>query len=160
MSRLDSIAQFVALGIAIGWLRIAQASPFMIFGPAAAFIKPAPVWHQFYWPVVALALAGMVQAGVNLIRPDWVRLRSVYRVINDLGWIGILLFMLRAGNWIVLADIPGNSGESYRRTVDILNQYLGYTLIGLAVVTAYSLFRHLRLLFRESQGRASSTTHP
>jgi hypothetical protein len=45
VSRLDSVAQFVALGVAIGWLRVAQASPFMIFGPAAAFIKPAPVWH-------------------------------------------------------------------------------------------------------------------
>ena len=70
VSRFDSIAQFVALGVTIGWLRVAQHSPFMILGPAAAFIKPAPIWHQLYWPIVALALAGMAQAGINLLRPD------------------------------------------------------------------------------------------
>jgi hypothetical protein len=157
VSRLDSVAQFVALGVAIGWLRVAQASPFLIFGPAAAFLKPAPVWHQFYWPVVLLALAGMVQAGVNLIRPDWVWLRSLFRIINDLGWITILLLVLRAGYWIVLADKPGSSVESYRRTVDILNPYLCYTLIGLVVVTAYSLFRDVRVALRGSQTQSTTT---
>ncbi len=157
VSRLDSVAQFVALGVAIGWLRVAQASPFLIFGPAAAFLKPAPVWHQFYWPVVLLALAGMVQAGVNLIRPDWVWLRSLFRIINDLGWIIILLLVLRAGYWIVLADKPGSSAESYRRTVDILNPYLCYTLIGLVVVTAYSLFRDVRGALRGSLTQSTKT---
>jgi hypothetical protein len=159
VSQFDSVAQFVALGVAIGWLRVIQASPFMILGPAAAFIQPAPVWHQFYWPVVLWALAGMAQAGVNLIRPDWVRFRSVFRIVNGLAWMTILLFLLRAGNWVVLADRPGVSTESYRRTVDILNQYLGYTLIGLAVVTAFSMLLEVRRLFRSSQGQTASTTH-
>jgi len=159
VSQFDSVAQFVALGVAIGWLRVIQASPFMILGPAAAFIQPAPVWHQFYWPVVLWALAGMAQAGVNLIRPDWVRFRSVFRIVNGLAWMTILLFLLRAGNWVVLADRPGVSTESYRRTVDILNQYLGYTLIGLAVVTAFSMLLEVRRLVRSSQGQTASTTH-
>src|SRR6202158_1056729 len=34
VSRFDSISQFVALGVSIVWLRVAQHSPFMIFGPA------------------------------------------------------------------------------------------------------------------------------
>ena len=159
VSQFDSVAQFVALGVAIGWLRVIQASPFMILGPAAAFIQPAPVWHQFYWPVVLWALAGMAQAGVNLIRPDWVRFRSVFRIVNGLAWMTILLFLLRAGNWVVLADRPGVSAESYHRTVDILNQYLGYTLIGLAVVTAFSMLLEVRRLVRSSQGQTASTTH-
>jgi len=159
VSQFDSVAQFVALGVAIGWLRVIQASPFMILGPAAAFIQPAPVWHQFYWPVVLWALAGMAQAGVNLIRPDWARFRSVFRIVNGLAWMTILLFLLRAGNWVVLADRPGVSAESYHRTVDILNQYLGYTLIGLAVVTAFSMLLEVRRLVRSSQGQTASTTH-
>src|ERR1700730_2475290 len=151
VSRFDSIAQFVAWGISIGWLRVPQRSPFMIFGPAAAFLKPAPIWHQVYWPVVLLALAGMVQAGVNLIRPDWVRLHVVFRVMNNLAWLAILFFFLKAGNWIVLADISGTSTEGYRRTVDILNQTLFYTLVGLGLVAAYDISRHLRRLFRMSK---------
>ncbi len=148
ISRFDSIAQFVAWGISIGWLRVVQANPFMIFGPAAAFLRPAPIWHQFYWPVVALALAKMLQAGINLIRPDWVRLHSAFRAADNVGWIVILLFLLKAGNWIVLAEIPGSSVEGFRRTVDILNQYMFYTLIGLAVVAAYAVFRNIRRMVR------------
>jgi hypothetical protein len=151
VSRFDSIAQFVALGISIGWLRVAQRFPFMIFGPAAAFIKPAPIWHQFYWPVVLLALAGMVQAGVNLARPDWVRLPAIYRLVSNVAWITILIFLLKAGNWIVLKDIPGASAESYRRTVEILNHSLIYALIGFSVVAAYDIFRNLRRLLRTSK---------
>ena len=158
VSRFDSIAQFVALGISIGWLRVAQRFPFMIFGPAAAFIKPAPIWHQFYWPVVLLALAGMVQAGVSLVRPDWVRLPVIYRLVSNVVWIAILFFLLRAGNWIVLTDIPGTSAESYRRTVEILNRSLIYALIGLSVVAAYDVFRHLRRLFGTPKNHAPSTT--
>jgi hypothetical protein len=158
ISRFDSIAQFVALGISIGWLRVAQRFPFMIFGPAAAFIKPAPIWHQFYWPVVLLALAGMVQAGVSLVRPDWVRLPVIYRLVSNVVWITMLLFLLKAGSWIVLTDIPGTSAESYRRTVEVLNHSLIYALIGLSVVTAYDMFRHLRRLFRDQDNQAPSTT--
>jgi hypothetical protein len=157
VSRFDSIAQFVALGISIGWLRVAQRFPFMIFGPAATFIKPAHIWHQFYWPVVLLALAGMVQAGVNLFRPDWVRLPAIYRLVSNVAWITILVFLLKAGNWIVLADIPGASAESYRRTVEILNHSLIYALIGLSVVAAYDIFRNLRRLFRAQENHAPSS---
>jgi hypothetical protein len=157
VSRFDSIAQFVALGVSIGWLRAVQHSPFMILGPAAAFIKPAPIWHQFYWPVALLALAGMVQAGINLMRPDWVRLHTVFRVVNSLAWIAILLFLLRGGNWFTLAEVPTTSVESYRRTVDILNQCLFYVQIGLAIAAAYDAFRHLRRLFRLSGANPVST---
>jgi hypothetical protein len=148
VSRFDSIVQFVALGVSIGWLRAAQASPFMIFGPAAAFIKPAPIWHQFYWPIVVLALAGMVQAGVNLMRPDWVRLRTVYQLLSNLVWLVILGFLLRAGSWVIVPEGTGSAGENFRRTAGLLNQYLCYTLIGLGVVAAYAVFRHVRRLLR------------
>jgi hypothetical protein len=67
VSRFDSVAQIVALCIVLAWLRIAQGAPLLIFGPAAAFLRPAPVWHQFYWPVVGLALLGIVQALINLL---------------------------------------------------------------------------------------------
>jgi hypothetical protein len=159
VSTLDSIAQFVALGVTIGWLRVAQHAPFMILGPAAAFIKPAPIWHQFYWPIVALALAGMAQAGINLWRPDWVRLRTVYQLLSNFMWLVIVFFLLRAGNWIAIPETAGPQAEDYRRTTVILNQYLRYTLIGLGVVAAYAAFRNLRRLFHHRQVAAASPVH-
>ena len=98
----------------------------------------------------------MVQAGINLIRPDWVRLRLGFQLLNNVAWLTILFFLLKAGNWIVLAEIPGTSSESYRRTVDILNQYLLYTWIALSVVVAYVIFRQVRRFFRASKDQAPS----
>jgi hypothetical protein len=155
VSTFDSIAQFVALGVTIGWLRVAQHSPFMILGPAAAFIKPTPIWHQFYWPIVAVALAGMAQAGMNLLRPDWVRLRTAYQLLSNFMWLVILFFLLRAGSWIVVPDTAGTG--SYQRTAIVLNQYLRYILIGLSVAAAYAVFRHLRRLFRRARTSSAFT---
>jgi hypothetical protein len=155
VSWCDSMAQFVALGVSIVWLRVAQDAPFLIFGPAAAFIKPAPIWHQFYWPVVLLALAGMAQAGINLIRPDWIGLRTAYRIFANVGWLMILIFLLKAGNWVVLADVPGASTEGYPRTVEILNQCVAYALIGFGLVAAYSIFRYTWRLVRRMRTAAS-----
>ena len=150
ISRFESISQFVALGVSIVWLRIAQRSPFMIFGPAAAFFKLAPVWHQFYLPVVLLALAGMLQAAINLFRPDWVRLRSVFRIGSAIAWLLIWLFLFKAGTWVVLANMPGTPAEDYRRTVAILNQCLHFGLLGASFAAVIDLLRHLYRLTRRS----------
>jgi hypothetical protein len=146
ISRFESISQFVALGVSIVWLRVVQQSPFMILGPAAAFVKPAPVWHQFYLPVVLLALAGMLQAGINLFRPDWVRLRSVFRIGGAIGWLLIWFFLFKAGTWVVLTDMPGTLSEGYTRTVAILNQCIYYGLLGACFAAVIDLLRHLRRL--------------
>jgi hypothetical protein len=151
VSRFESVAQFVSLGVAIIWLRVAQHAPFMIFGPAALFIKPAPIWQKFYWPVVAWALAGMLQAAVNLLRPDWVRLRDIFRVVGNLGWLVLLYFLIRAGHWVDLGAISGVSSGNYQRTVDILNKCFAYNLIGLAVLHSYKLVVNLRALVRTAK---------
>jgi hypothetical protein len=156
ISCFESISQFVALGVSIVWLRVAQRSPFMIFGPAAAFFKLAPVWHQFYLPVVLLALAGMLQAGINLFRPDWVRLRSVFRIGSAISWLLIWLFLFRAGTWVVLADLPGTPAEGYLRTVAILNQCLYFGLLGASFAAVVDLLRHLHRLTRRPSSHMPS----
>lgn len=70
VSRIDSFSRLIALAVSVVWLRAVQQNPFLILGPAAAFLKLAPVWHELYVPVVLLAFAGMAQAAINLIRPD------------------------------------------------------------------------------------------
>jgi hypothetical protein len=147
VSRFDSIAQLIALTLGLAWLRVALGAPFLIFGPAASFLKPAPVWQALYLPVVVLFLVGMLQATTNLVRPDWVRLLRVHRVVNDAAWIVILILLLRAGQWVVLGDTAG-SPEGYRRTAEILNQVAVYLLAGLLALTAYNLYRDVRRLAR------------
>jgi hypothetical protein len=149
VSRMDSVAQIVALGVSLVWLRVAQGMPFLIFGPAAAFLRPAPIWHQFYWPIVAVACLGMLQGLINLIRPDWLRVMLVYRALTAIAWLVILYFVLRAGPWVVLTS-DASQAEGFRKTAEILNQIGTYAAIIFAVIAVYNLFRHLRRLVRLS----------
>jgi hypothetical protein len=150
VSRFDSVCQLVSMGVGLAWLRVAQGAPFMIFGPAAAIVRPAPVWHQFYTPVVLLFVAGMVQAVVNLFLPDWFRFRLVYRLLNDAAWLVIVALLFKAGPWVLMADVAGAS-EGYRRTGEILNQLVPYGLAGLAVLIGVNVVGNLRLIARVAQ---------
>jgi hypothetical protein len=149
VSRLDSVAQIVALGVSLIWLRIARGAPFLIFGPAAAFLRPAPIWHQFYWPVVGVACLGILQGLINLVRPDWLRLMVAYRALTAIGWIVILYFVLKAGPLVVLTSDAAQA-EGFRRTADILNQMAPYFVVTAALVALYNLFRYSRRLLRIS----------
>jgi hypothetical protein len=150
VSRFDSVAQVIALCVGLVWLRVAQGAPFLIFGPAAAFLRPAPIWHQFYWPVVILAALGIVQALVNLLRPDWLRVMVIYRALTAAAWIVMLPVALRAGNWVVLAP-DGPQNENLRHTADILNHITVYFVAGFAAVAIYNFVRHLRRFLRLSK---------
>jgi hypothetical protein len=149
VSRMDSVAQVVALGVSLVWLRVAAGAPFLIFGPAAAFLKPAPIWHQFYWPVVGIACLGILQGFINLLRPDWLRLMVAYRAVTAIAWIVILYFVLKAGPWVVLTS-DASQAEGFRKTADILNQMAPYFVVTSAVIALYNLLRHLRRLLRLS----------
>ena len=149
VSRLDSVAQIVALGVTLMWLRVAQGAPFLIFGPAAAFLKPAPIWHQFYWPVVAIAFLGILQAFINLVRPDWLRVMVAYRALTAIAWIVILYFVLKAGPLVVLTS-DASQAEGFRKTAEILNQIGTYAAIAFALIALYNLVRHAQRLMRLS----------
>jgi hypothetical protein len=157
VSRLDSVAQIVGLGIALVWLRVAQGAPFLIFGPAAAFLKLAPIWHQFFWPVVAVACLGILQGLINLLRPDWVRVMVAYRAVTALAWLVILYFVLKAGPWVVLTS-DASQAEGFRKTAEILNQIGIYAAAIFALIAVYNLFRHSRRLLRLSAGTKADAT--
>jgi hypothetical protein len=157
VSRMDSVAQIVALGVSLVWLRVAQGMPFLIFGPAAAFLRPAPVWHQFYWPIVGVACLGILQGFINLIRPDWLRLMLLYRAVTAIAWLVILYFVLRAGPWVVLTS-DASPAEGFRKTAEILNQIGTYAAVIFALIAVYNLFRHLRRFMRLSSAPKSGAT--
>jgi len=145
VSRMDSVSQLIALMVFLVWLRAMRSLPFLIFGPAASFLTLAPVWRQLYTPVVLIALLGMAQAGVNLIRPDWVRLLWLVRVLTHTANLLICLFLIKAGVWVMAVD---GASAGYRQAVTIVNQVLSYALWAAAVITAVTLWRDLRRLLR------------
>ena len=45
------------------WLLLLPHYPFLILGPAAGFLKPAPMWHTFYLPIVLVATVRPAASG-------------------------------------------------------------------------------------------------
>ena len=88
MSRFESASIIIASTIALVWLTGVQRYPFLIFGPAAAFLKLAPIWYQVYFPIVLLTVAEIVRATINLVRPDWTLFRAVYSLFVHCGAAG------------------------------------------------------------------------
>ena len=141
--RADSIARLVALGVWILWLRAIRNIPFLVFGPAATYLKAAPVWHQLYWPIIGLAFMGMVQAAINPIRPDWTWLRTAERIFIGVATLLLWGYLLKAGLWI-LADPERVSPH----TLDIINQSIFYSLLVAVVIAAAQLLRDVYRMYR------------
>src|SRR6266852_2451074 len=125
--RAKPISQIIALLVALCWLRAVQHSQFLIFGPAAAFLSLSPAWGQLYFPIVALILLGIIHAGINLIRPDWVRFHWLMSVVTRLGELVLCYFLIRAGGMVVSANATGT--VDYHRVAQIVNQTVYYGIL-------------------------------
>jgi len=93
--RSESIFGLVAGTIYIIWLLAVPYYPFLIFGPAASVLRLTPVWRQFYIPVIVLALGGLAQSAVNLVRPDWTWLRAATRLVSNVVVLIILIYRMK-----------------------------------------------------------------
>jgi uncharacterized protein HemY len=93
----------------------------------------------------------MIQAGINIFRPDWVKLRDVVKAGGWAFWLVLLVLALRAGTWVQLIQTQDAASAGYAKTVTILNQCMAYVLVALAIAAAYSLLKSIRKLLRKSQ---------
>jgi len=154
--KLESISQFIASAVFLVWLRAAQKSPFLIFGPAAAIFRLASVWHQVFLPSVLIILLGMAQAAVNLLRPDWVRFRSAARVGGGAITLVVVYFLVKAREWVVLANPSGSAGHDYQHAMGVVNQTIFFSLVGAGVIVIALLLRDVWRLVRPGQGPVES----
>lgn len=92
--------------------------PFLIFGPAAAFLKPAPMWHSVYLPLVLLSLVGLANQSAILMRPQWSWLPSAAKLLTTIFGLVVVNFLINAagqtpnGEWhpYVIAATSARSG--------------------------------------------------
>jgi hypothetical protein len=142
--RLTSASQLIALLIALIWLRLVQHSQFAFFGPAAAFLSLSPNWTQLYLPINALILLGIIGAGITLVRPDWVRLHWLIRVLVGVGNLIVALFLLKSGDSIVIVHL-GQAPDA-ARVAQIVNQTIYYCIWFAVVILIVQLVKDLRRL--------------
>ena len=156
VSRIESLSRLIGLAVVLMWLRALQSSPFLMLGPAAAFLKLAPVWHQLYLPAVLLVFAEMAQAGINLVRPDWVQLRSVTRIATSVATLALWCFLLKAGTWIVPGNSATNFAVDHLHELQIINKCFFYGLLIAVALSAKDLVLNLYRWFRGTRQRMPS----
>jgi len=165
--RSESVFGLVGGTVYVVWLLAVPYYPYLIFGPAASALRLSPVWHQFYLPVVVLALAGLLQAGVNLARPDWTLFRAAFRFVNNVVGLIILHSVTKETTHPFVTAIAdtGTSGPHYQLLAATVNVFIALTLAGFAIALSISLIfsawqclSELRRLVRDRAATAPRTS--
>ncbi|HKW31554.1 MAG TPA: hypothetical protein VJN92_01015 [Candidatus Acidoferrum sp.] len=157
VSRFESVSIIIASAVALVWMTEVQNYPFLILGPAAAFLKLAPIWYQVYFPIVLLTVFEIVRATINLARPDWTLFRAVYSVFVHFGGLAVVYFLIRAGSWVIAGDsAPGTAG-GYAHAAQIVNQWIYYGLWVTAIFSTVRLIVRVARLLRAQRQSGGST---
>ncbi len=77
------------------WLLLVPQYPFLILGPAAAFLKAGPVLHQFYLPMVVLSLVGLSRSALIVARPQWTWFPSLSQLLQSVFMLLLLNYISR-----------------------------------------------------------------
>jgi hypothetical protein len=145
--RAESVCQFIALGASIFWLHAVRESAFWVFGPASKSIVVSAVWGQVYWPLVAVALAGMMQAGINLFNPLWVSLKAWAQMGMNAVTLGVAIYLVQARAWFSLS-VPDGTEGAHGRVTAIINQSVFAGLLIAVVILVGMLIVDVRQLVR------------
>ncbi len=99
--RQNSAAEIVFGTLAVLWWQALPVAPFLALGPAAGFLNLAAIWTTLHWPVLLVAVAGVVQSWFNLFYPELTARRTAFRALTHAAALVILCVLLRSGNWVV-----------------------------------------------------------
>src|SRR5215831_13083684 len=153
--RSQSIFGLIAGAVYVAWLLAVPYYPYLIFGPAASALRLAPEWHRFYLPVVVLAIAGLGQAAINLVRPQWTWLPPVTRLVCNVGALAILRAIFRTNSYVFVLVADSAHGARYETVAHIANLLilcaLGAVALGLSIaviIQAWQCLREIRQWIR------------
>lgn len=173
-SFVHTACELIANAFGLVWLLLIPEHPFMILGPASAILKPAPLWHTFYVPIVLLTVFTIVRLAVVLARPQW----TWWPLVTQLFQAALVLVLLKyivdaAGhvastNWypfVTLVDSVKSSAH-YISIAAVVNVSiyiaLAATWLGVsigAVVHTWELIRYFRDQRLGASQRASLQVH-
>jgi hypothetical protein len=123
------------------WLAV---PPFdrIVFSGDGVTVRLAPIWREFYFPIMFLILIGIAQNGINLVRPHWIRSREIARIVTDVSVIVLIYLVLRTRELISIVDSAGDPTK-YAEQAALLNKVIAFGLAVTAAVFAVDLLLNL-----------------
>jgi len=161
LARMIPIPRWVSIsGICVWsvftlWWALLPTFPALLFGSAARTVELAPAWHRFYWPVLLLLAAGIVQRAINLARPKWSGLLPTSRLVINAVALGLQYPMIKSHPYVLLSASAANDvhakqvAATFNGVIQwgVLSWAWIYFLIA-AVIYAWYSAPHLRNLLR------------
>ena len=138
------------------WLLLVQHYPVLILGPAASFLKAAPMWHTFYVPILLLSTLGLVRSAVTLARPQWTWFPPLSQLLHSALTLILLNYIIQAVTrtpggypFVVLKDAMRDS-RHYLQLVAIVNVSILVSVasvwLGLSIATIFQTWEFLKYL--------------
>jgi hypothetical protein len=129
-------------GFVLWWLGVVHFPVLRFPAPGGSVVFGlAPVWHAFFWPVLALSVLSIALGLFELIRADLARtgagLRIAYRVAT-LALVGVLA---RAGELLTVTATGGVDAatiEGFSRQAGVISTFV---LWGIATCAVYEISR-------------------
>ncbi len=144
------------------WLLLIPQNHFLILGPAAGYLRPGPIWHTFYLPIVAVAAYSIFRCLVTLVQPQWSWFPALGNLLQNIFTLFILKFMLDAAGHIphgipwhpfVLIDQAAISAQAIR-VCAIVNVSILLGLLGMWIALVIAIPIQTWQLIRRQRTRA------
>lgn len=163
-SLMQTVCDLAFNFVGLIWLLLVPHNPFLIFGPAASFLKPGPIWHAFYVPIVAVAVFALLRSAVTLARPQWTWFPSLGHLLQSVFSLILLKFMLDAmgptpnGLWqpFVALQQTAIAAQSIRVSAIVnISVLVGLvsTWVGLCMAIPIQLWKLMRSIRKENSSR-------
>src|SRR5215471_6627127 len=169
-STLQMVGELAFNWFGLIWLLLVPHNPVLLFGPAAAFLRPGSLWDTFYIPVVAVSCFAIFRIAFALAKPQWTWLPPLGQLVQSLLGLVIVKYMLAAagriapGQWhpfVVLRDRATAPAE-YVHVASIVNASLYLSLlcvwIGLCIAIAIQTWQLMRNVRKEHSSREHAAT--
>ncbi|HWZ99004.1 MAG TPA: hypothetical protein VN025_14695 [Candidatus Dormibacteraeota bacterium] len=157
VSRFESLSILVASTVGLMWMQALWTHPFFVFGPAASLIQFGPIWHRIYMPTVAIILASMLRAAINLARPDWVLFRNVAALVFEAASLAIIYVLMFSGSWVV--PVPTANSASAPHIAQVVNQWMPYGFWAAAVISIFQIIKNLITLYKNWRWGSSASSN-
>jgi hypothetical protein len=142
------IATQIAMGgvFLLWWTHVIHFRNLLPFPPTMR-VELAPVWMEFYWPIIAFSAGEMAINGLELMRPGMERTIAVLNLLKNLAGAAILGQIWQARHFVNVSStaLPAGQDMVMQSAFDMaLTMGLGVTMIVFACKAAYHLWRLVR----------------
>lgn len=159
ISRWYSISGLVVWITFTSWWMAIPVFPRLFLGSAAEYLRFAPSWYRFYWPLSLLLLAGIAQRAINFKRPQWTWLLPSARLCINAIALGLQYPMLKSHPYVLVANGFLNSahaaqvGDTFNNSIywGLLSWLWIYHLVGAMIYAWYSAPLIRRVLARKRE---------